>query len=439
MLEPLLSDGPSMSDIVRVLYIHPFAAFGGATKSLAELVSALPAKEVVGTAIAPLGIACESLASSGLKVIAVRGIAQWDDTRFGHYRGVRWLILLRELVYWPATIASLRKAASLGPYDIIHCNEITALLVGVLAKRMLNSPLVVHVRSLQRVAVSGAMPRVLRRLLRTRADAIVAIDEAVRRTLPPDLPVEIIHNGLAIPTELPPRISADRFRVAIVGVLHRSKGVYELVEAARILRDRGLKVRILIVGQNIHSMHGLRGWLLRKLDFARDARAELEAYVAQHSLHDYVEFTGFVRDMPSIYQRIDAVCFPSHLDAPGRPVFEAALFGCPAIVAMRNPTTDVVVHGRTGLCIDEPTPMAIAAAIETLVRDPATAHEMGLEARRAAIQRFDSRICASKMLNLYRRVRLQSGGLPMPADPHQMPESRQSPTAQTPRPRNGRQ
>jgi len=404
-----------LSDVVRVLYIHPFAAFGGASKSLSEMVRALPAHEVEGTALVPPGPAARAFASAGLKVISVRGVAQWDNTRFGHYRGLRWLIVLRELFYLPATISGLRTAARQGPYDLIHCNEVTALLAGVLAKRMLRKPVIVHVRSLQRVGISGGISGWLRRLMRTQVDAVIAIDEAVKRTLPADLPVEVIHNGLAVPAELPAPTPADHFRVAIVGVLHRSKGVYELMEAARILRDRGTKVRILVVGENLHPMRSVRGWLLRKLDFARDVRAELEAYVAQHSLQDEVEFTGFVGDVRSIYERIDAICFPSHLDAPGRPVFEAALFGCPAIVAMRNPTSDVVIHGRTGLCIDEARPELIAESIAMLARDPAAARAMGLEARRAAVLRFDSRVTASRTLDLYRRVRaMQVPGGPGP-------------------------
>lgn len=393
-----------MTDVLRVLYIHPFAVHGGATKSLVEMIMALPRGDVHGMAVAPSGAAAKLLASAGLEVIPVRGIAQWDDTRFGYYRGFRWLILLRELAYWPATIKGLREAARRGPYDLIHCNEVTVLLAGVLAKWLLSAPLLVHVRSLQRSYAGGRVSVWLQRLIRQRADAVVAIDEAVRRTLPADQLVEVIHNGMSVPAELPPRRGDDRFCVGIIGVLHRSKGIYELIEAARILRDRGVVVRVLVVGENVHRLSGLRGWLLRELDFARDVRRDLEAYVVKYSLQDVVEFTGFVADIRPIYSRTDVVCFPSHLDAPGRPVFEAALFGRPTIVAMRNPTSDVVISGETGLCIDEPTPMAIADAIEVLARDREAARAMGERARHMALTRFESRVSASKMLELYRRI-----------------------------------
>lgn len=388
-----------------MLYIHPFGAYGGATKSLSELIAALPAGGVRGLALAPPGVAARSLSAAGLEVLPVRGIAQWDDTRFGHYRGLRWLILLRELAYWPGTLLSLRRAAARGPFDLIHCNEVTALLAGVLAKKRLGAPLLVHVRSLQRGEGGGRISAWLMRLLRRHADAVVAIDEAVRRTLPADLPVRIVYNGMAVPAELPVTANdSGPFRVAIVGVLHRAKGVYEFVAAAKLLRDRGVDVQLLVVGENVRPVNGLRGWLLRRLDFARDVRGELEAYVAEHGLQQQVEFTGFVADIRSVYGCIDAVCFPSNLDAPGRPVFEAALFGLPTVVAMRNPTADVVVHGRTGLCIDAPRPEAIADAIQTLAADRAGSRHMGAQGRRTALQRFESRTTAARMFELYQQV-----------------------------------
>ena len=408
---------------LRVLYLHPFGAYGGATKSLAEMVAAMPAKGMQGLVLAPPGVAARSLTAAGLEVLPVRGIAQWDDTRFGHYRGLRWLILLRELGYWPGTLLALRRAARRGPFDLIHCNEVTALLAGVLAKRLLHAPLLVHVRSLQRGDAGGRISGWLRRLLRTRADAVVAIDEAVRRTLPADLAVHVIHNGMNVPAEVPPREPVGTFSVGIDGVLHRSKGVYELLEATRLLRDRAVKIRVLVVGENVHRLSGLRGWLLRKLDFARDVRGELEAYVTKHGLNDVVEFTGFVPDIRPIYGRTDAVCFPSHLDAPGRPVFEAALFGLPTIVAMQNPTRDVIVHGETGLCIDHPTSAAIADAIQALALDRPQARRMGEQARRMALDRFESRVCAAKMLALYREVCAREGVAAGPPLPECRPEA----------------
>jgi glycosyltransferase involved in cell wall biosynthesis len=391
--------------MLRILYIHPISTYGGASKSLTEMYTGIPKHEVEAVVITPRGAAAEAFLAAGMQTIQIAGLAKWEDTRFGHYRGLRWAILMRELAYVPSTLLALRQASKKGPFDLIHCNEIPALLPALLAKKWLGTRLLVHVRSLQRGNEGTWITRRIFQALRRHADAVVAIDEAVRRTLPDDLDVDVIHNGMQAPAQLP-RIVDDNapFRVGIIGVLHRSKGVYEFVEAANILKGRNINVQLVIVGENIHTISGLRGWLLKKFNFAHDVRGDLEAYTAQHRLEKHVEFTGFRRDVAAVYQTLDALCFPSHLDAPGRPVFEAALFGLPTIVAMKNPTSDVIVPDVTGLCIDTPTPVAIADAIATLAQDWPRARAMGAAAYASAIDRFERSRVGQRMLALYQRI-----------------------------------
>lgn len=390
--------------MLRVLYLNPSSVFGGSTKSLAEMFRALPPGTVQGTVIGPPGLATETLQGAGLEVEHVFGMPQWNDTRISHYRGARWLVLGREAAYWPDMVRVLRAIRRRGPFDLIHCNEVTAILPAIAAQRLLGIPLVVHVRSLQRGDEGGRITAWVMGLLREHAAAVIAIDEAVRRTLPADLPVDVIHNGMRVPDELPPKDDSQPFTVGVIGVLHADKGVYELIEAMRLLKARGQHVRLLVAGENIRPAGGLKGALLKGLNFSRDVRGELEQKVRQYGLEDRVEFLGFVKHIAGVYERLDALCFASRLDAPGRPVFEAALFGLPAIVAMRGPTDDVVVPGVTGLCIDAPEPAAIADAIVALASDRPRARGMGAEGRRRGVERFESLQTARRTLAVYQRV-----------------------------------
>ena len=72
---------------------------------------------------------------------------------------------------------------------------------------------------------------------------------------------------------------------------------------------------------------------------------------------------------------MDVLCFPSHYDAPGRPIFEAAFFGVPSIVAVRNPRPDTLVDGETGLAIRPHDADELAEAITRLATHRADAAE----------------------------------------------------------------
>lgn len=105
-----------------------------------------------------------------------------------------------------------------------------------------------------------------------------------------------------------------------------------------------------------------------------------------------------------IYDAIDVLCFPSHLDAPGRPVFEAAFSGVPSIVAAKRPHPDTLVPGETGLCVPARDALALAVAIERLYSDRSLLARMGEAARALAQKNFDIRTNAADMIMLYRQL-----------------------------------
>jgi len=404
---------PDDTGPIRVLYVHHAGVYGGASRSLLEMLAAFPPGTVAAHAVVPHGRVADMLEAAGVPLIRARGIAQFDCTRYGHYRGLRWLILLREAAYLPATIGALREAARRWPgIEIVHVNDTTLVPAIALVKRLFDARLVVHARALLAGPRAPRRMRWLGRMLARRADAMIAIDQTVRATLPAGIRADVVHNGFApglaasSPSSASPlaHLSPSSFKIAMVGSLSAMKGVYEFVEAAHIVASQGLDVDFILVGDEVRRIAGLRGALLRLLGFARPVRAELERRIAGYGLTQRVHFLGFTTEIKAIYDAIDVICFPSHLDAPGRPVFEAAFSSVPSIVAVRNPTPDTLVHAETGLTIPARDPQALAEAIAGLARDRAAARRMGEQARLLALRNFDVRRNAACVLDIYRRV-----------------------------------
>jgi len=398
---------------VKILYVHPVGAFGGASKSLIELFRVLKSNSVEGAVLCPFGSVGAAFASAGLKVFQIKGIAQWDNTRYGYYRGFRWLILLREVMLFPFTWLGMRRLLQQKSYDIVHLNEITLLPWARLVRRWSDAKIVVHVRSLQRDNASDLRTRSINRALCNNVDMIVAIDETVRRSLPPGIPVFAVHNGLNIdhaPSQKcanppNPRRKEKRFRIGIVGVLLKLKGIYEFLEAARILvNERQLEIEFYIVGENARHLSGWKGKLLKSLDLAHDVRSDIERVIVREQLLEHVHLTGFVSNVQEVYSKIDLLCFPSYLDAAGRPVFEAAFFGIPSIVAVKNPTADTIIDGETGICISHSDSGLLADAIEKLYFDRDELYRLGQNARELAYCNFDIKKNGAKLLALYREL-----------------------------------
>lgn len=389
---------------MKVLYLHPAASFGGASKSLIELIRAFPKEAIQATVICPRGPVAESFGQAGMEVIECSGLMQLDNTQYGQYRGLRWLILLRELWLFFPTAMVLYRTLRHRSFDLIHLNEITLLPTVYLIRKFSDSPLITHVRSVQSKK-QGLLANLMSQLL-ARTDGVVAIDQTVARSLPNGCPVCVIHNGISVPTKSSVKVHLPRkpLRVVMVGGLLRLKGVYEFVEAANICRNRGLSIEFLLAGDNPRNLTRFNRYLLSLLGLANDVRTDLERYIKEKNLGDIVKLLGFVSDVRSLYEKVHLLCFPSHLNAAGRPVFEAAFHSVPSLIAINNPESDTVIHQTTGICISANNPEAIADAIEYLIENPDELIRMGINAKRLAFQNFDIEKNALEMLDFYRTV-----------------------------------
>lgn len=396
---------------ISVLYIHPVGALGGASRSLLEMIGAFPDGRVRPYVITPKGSVAALCKRKGIPTIETRGLSQFDNTRYGYYRGIRWVLLLREVYFLPFTLlAIVRARIRWSMVDAIHVNELTGISTVVLCKLIFRRPIVVHVRSVQECEKSPRRISWINFVLRHFADAVVAIDQTVRRSLPRDLNVYVVHNGLALSSrrELSGEPGAsnrssgpDVLRVALVGNLLKMKGVYDFVEAARLCVARNLNVELMIVGSNTRDLKGVMGLLIKMAGFGRDVQADIERMIREHRLEKRLRLLPFTLDVHEVYRSIDVLCFPSHLNAVGRPVLEAALSHIPSIVAITHPDGDTIIDGQTGICVEPRSPTALADAIEYFCRHPEEVRRMGEMAYKLAMENFDIHKNATRVLQIY--------------------------------------
>jgi len=390
---------------ISVLYIHHYGAFGGASRSLLEMVRAFPSNSVIVYLITQRGPVAEIFKKQGVSVIETFGISQFNNMQIGYYRKLRWLILLRELCYiFPTLFAIIRARLKWRNIDIVHINGVTMPLPVVFSSLIFRKPVVVHCRGLQRKK-KNLRYRLIKFILNHFSDITIAIDLNVKDTLSNDLNVKVIHNGFwpeYSPKEWNFDFSKRSLNVGIVGNLLPIKGIYEFVEAAKLCVEKGHDINFIIVGDNPFEKKGIKGLLLSKLGFRFDVRTDIKNFIQQYGLKDYIHLLGFELNLKKVYKNIDVLCFPSHIAGAGRPVFEAAFFKVPSIVAVTDPKEDTIIDKETGICIPPKSSKALADAIEYFYLNKHEIQRMGESAYRLAKSNFDINKNAKLMLEIYK-------------------------------------
>jgi phosphatidylinositol alpha-1,6-mannosyltransferase len=123
-------------------------------------------------------------------------------------------------------------------------------------------------------------------------------------------------------------------------------------------------------------------------------------------LGSHVEFCGTVSEdeRERLLQECDLFVFPTRqlptdFEGFGIAVLEAMQRGKPVVVTRAGAVPEMVQHGETGLIVEPDDPKALAAAILTLLQNPARALELGANARTVAYAKYRWDLIAERYLS----------------------------------------
>jgi len=159
----------------------------------------------------------------------------------------------------------------------------------------------------------------------------------------------------------------------------RPPGRARLVAACRLVERKGIgDVVEALADVPRAELHVAGGPEPAQLDRDPEAR-RLRALAERAGVGDRLVLRGRVgRDaMPGLLRSADAVVCAPWYEPFGLVPLEAMACGVPVVATAVGGQIDSVVHGATGLHVPPRDPAALAAALRSLLADPARAHELG--------------------------------------------------------------
>jgi glycosyltransferase involved in cell wall biosynthesis len=302
-----------------------------------------------------------------------------EDVRLGHPAS-------------PRTFARvLRVIREQGP-TIVHTHLVHADFLGLTAARLARVPVRISTKhgfnAFRSSRAFSAADRTVSRL----ADVDIAISDGLARYLEETEgfargTFEVVHYGIEPAAACGP--PPERPALAIVGRLIPIKGHDDLLDALTLL-GADVPFTLDVVGDG-------------------ELRATLEARAAALGLADRVRFRGRVSPVAPAFEDAAIVVVPSHGEGFGLVALEAMERGRAVVATAVGGLPEIVEDGVTGLVVPPRDADALAAALRTLLGDPARVAAMGAAGRRRAVEEFSQARCTDRTEALYEAALVEAG------------------------------
>jgi len=171
-----------------------------------------------------------------------------------------------------------------------------------------------------------------------------------------------------------------------------TKGPILLLDACKVLRDRGLKFKTYFVGNPTAAISA---------EVFSDA-------IKRRGLQHHVEYLGprYGEDKYYLLLQSDVLVFPTFRDTFPLVLLEAMAAGLPVISTSQGAIPEIIEHGRTGLIVDCQSVESLADKIEYLILHPEEGKRMGQAGRAKFEQQYTiQRFCRNLIAIIDERFR----------------------------------
>lgn len=289
----------------------------------------------------------------------------------------------------PGRVAGFLKENAV---NILHTHNYKSDLIGLWAARQAGVPVMATAHGFTGMnAKVSFYERLDRWVLARMFDRVVVVTEQMLPSMPSEKR-RVIPNGLDTQrlAETSGRretvrsswgLSPSAVLAGTVGRLSPEKNQAALVRAVAHLREKGVPVKAVIVGEG-------------------PCRTEIEAEIAQYQLGAEVILTGLRDDVDDLYAAMDIFVLPSLTEGVPLTILEAQAAGVPVAASSVGGVPEIIGDGETGLLFDPGDDAGLVTAMERLIADKPLRARLAAEGQTRVREKFS----LEKMRESYRTV-----------------------------------
>jgi glycosyltransferase involved in cell wall biosynthesis len=246
--------------------------------------------------------------------------------------------------------------------------------------------------------------RIFEERMMKRSQKLIAVSDFTRLELKryygvAESKIRVIHNGVDTAKFQPAAdkrkvkaelgFNPDNPTIISVGRLYARKGLFTLIESMPAVVKRFPNAKFIISGKG-----------------QSDEMRKLINYAQQLGVQGNIVFTGYFPDakLPRLYQAADVFAFSTFYEHHPFAVLEALSTGLPVVTTNVGGIPETITDDKDGFMCTPFNSQQFAQRILYLLEHPDKAAEMGAQARKTIVERFDWRIVVKDAMGVYKEV-----------------------------------
>jgi glycosyltransferase, group 1 family protein len=252
------------------------------------------------------------------------------------------------------SVLSIVKQMKENGITVIQCHSGKYILLCLVLKYLTGAKLIFYKHN-----VVKAKTDMYHRWVQSQVDAFICVSKKVydAQVIPNIInKYYLVYNGVntyRFPVLSDNNIPNKPFIVGYAGRIIENKGIFDLLDAVKVIHNKFDEVLLLICGDG------------KSADIE-----QMNQYIKQHQMEEYVQYMGFQKDMNRWYRSIHCLVAPSKVqEAFGLVLCEAMYCKVPVITSTSGAQAEIIENGKSGILIETVNSESIAEAIQEFMEN----------------------------------------------------------------------
>lgn len=225
------------------------------------------------------------------------------------------------------------------------------------------------------------------------SDYVIVLGESWKRVIEnisSNKNIKIFNNSVKTTNKIV-KWNNEEVRVLFLGVLLKRKGIYELIDGIKILRDDNS-----IENKNIKFILAGSG----------PEEKEIKSLIKNYKLESFVEMVGWINDneKEEFISSSQIFILPSYNEGLPMAILEAMSYGVPVISTDVGSISEVVINDYTGVLIKKSDSKLISEAIKELIKDKKIWEKYSHSCKKIINDKFNDEEYFKDIYNLYSKL-----------------------------------